>query len=143
MEIMKIAVFSSKPYDIEYLNKFNQYNFEFKFFETWLKEDTASLTQGFDGVNFVALRCAGFNNIDLEAATKLDIKIARVPKYSPEAVAEYTVGLLLTLSWKYHKAYSRVRENNFHLDGLLGFKIHGKTIGIIGAGAIGLATIKI
>lgn len=92
---------------------------------------------------FVALRCAGFNNVDLEAAHVYGIKVARVPAYSPEAVAEFTVGMIMTVIRKYHKAYNRVREGNFLLDGLLGFNIHGKTIGLVGTGKIGLLTGKI
>jgi D-lactate dehydrogenase len=160
---MKIAVFSAKPYDIEFLNKNNSYGYEFSFFETKLNLKTATLAKGHDGIcafvndlldasvlnqlknqnnNFVVLRCAGFNNVDIKVAKELGIQVARVPKYSPEAVAEHTIGLMLTLSRKYHKAYHRVRDNNFNLDGLLGFNLSGKTVGIIGTGAIGLATIK-
>lgn len=92
---------------------------------------------------FIALRCAGFNNVDLEATTKCGIKVSHVPAYSPEAVAEFTVGMIMTVVRKYHKAYNRVREGNFLLDGLLGMNINGKTIGIIGTGRIGLLTGKI
>lgn len=92
---------------------------------------------------YIALRCAGFNNVDLEAASKLGIKVVRVPAYSPEAVAEFAVGMLLTVVRKYHKAYSRVREGNFLLDGLLGFNLSGKTVGIVGTGNIGLLTGRI
>lgn len=89
------------------------------------------------------MRCAGFNNVDLAAAAQLGILVARVPAYSPEAVAEFTVGMMMTVVRKYHKAYNRVREGNFLLDGLLGFNLHGKTIGIIGTGKIGLLTGRI
>lgn len=161
---MKISVFSSKPYDIKYLNQNNDQAHELKFFETRLNKDTAALAKGHEGVcifvndvanrevleklksigvKYIALRCAGFNNIDMEAAKELGLQVERVPKYSPEAVAEHTLGLILTLSRKFHKAYNRVRENNFNLDGLLGFNLHEKTVGIIGTGAIGLATAKI
>lgn len=92
---------------------------------------------------FIALRCAGYNNVDLSAASKLGIKVARVPAYSPEAVAEFAVGMIMTVVRKYHKAYNRVREGNFLLDGLLGFNLNGKTIGLIGTGKIGLITGKI
>jgi D-lactate dehydrogenase len=92
---------------------------------------------------YVALRCAGFNNVDLTAAFRLGIKVARVPSYSPEAVAEFAVGMIMTVIRKYHKSYSRVREGNFLLDGLLGFNLSGKTVGIIGTGKIGLITGKI
>jgi lactate dehydrogenase-like 2-hydroxyacid dehydrogenase len=92
---------------------------------------------------YIALRCAGYNNIDLLAAAKYNIKVARVPAYSPEAVAEFTVGMIMTVIRKYHKAYNRVREGNFLLDGLLGFNINGKTVGLIGTGKIGLLTGRI
>lgn len=95
------------------------------------------------GVRFIALRCAGFNNVDIQAAALLDIKVARVPSYSPEAVAEFCVGMMMTVVRKYHKAYARVREGNFLLDGLLGFNLNGKTIGLIGTGKIGLLTGRI
>lgn len=95
------------------------------------------------GTRFIALRCAGFNNVDLDAARRLGIQVARVPEYSPYAVAEHTVGLLLTLNRKLHRAYARVREQNFALDGLLGFDLHGKTVGIVGMGKIGCAFARI
>jgi lactate dehydrogenase-like 2-hydroxyacid dehydrogenase len=94
-------------------------------------------------VKYVVLRCAGYNNVDLKAATQLGIKVARVPSYSPEAVAEFTVGMMLTVIRKYHKAYNRVREGNFLLDGLMGFNLSGKTVGLIGTGQIGMLTGKI
>ena len=93
------------------------------------------LAQG--GTRLVALRCAGFNNVDLAAAARLGMPVVRVPAYSPHAVAEFTVGLILTLNRKIHRAYNRVRENNFALDGLLGFDLHGKTVGVVGTGKIG------
>ena len=89
------------------------------------------------GVKMIALRCAGFNNVDLEAAKKCNISVCRVPSYSPEAVAEHTVAMLLTINRKTHKAYNRVREQNFSLDGLLGYNLFGKTVGVIGTGKIG------
>lgn len=92
---------------------------------------------------YIALRCAGFNNVDLEAADKLGIKVTRVPSYAPEAVAEFAVGMMLTVIRKYHKSFCRVREGNFLLDGLLGFNLAGKTVGIIGTGKIGLITGRI
>jgi len=95
------------------------------------------------GVKYVALRCAGFNNVDLHAAQSHGLKVVRVPAYSPEAVAEFAVGMILTVVRKYHKSYIRVREGNFLLDGLLGFNLHGKTVGIVGTGKIGLLTGKI
>jgi D-lactate dehydrogenase len=92
---------------------------------------------------YVALRCAGFNHVDLEAAKELNIQVVHVPAYSPEAVAEFAVGMILTIVRKYHKSYNRVREGNFLLDGLVGFNICGKTIGIVGTGKIGLLTGRI
>ena len=96
-----------------------------------------------NGQKYVTLRCAGYNNVDLQTARKLGIKVARVPAYSPEAVAEFTVGMILTVVRKYHKAYNRVREGNFLLENLVGMNLHGKTVGIIGTGKIGLLTGKI
>jgi D-lactate dehydrogenase len=95
------------------------------------------------GVALVALRCAGFNNVDLPAAKELGIAVVRVPAYSPHAVAEHTVGLLLTLNRKIHRAYNRVREHNFSLNGLVGFDIHGKTVGVVGTGKIGRVAARI
>ncbi len=156
---MKIAVFSTKPYDKEYFDRYSDnHNLEFTFFETALNYSTSNLTSGFDvvcvfvndkvdsgtidrlaenGVGLIALRCAGFNNVDLEAAKKNNIKVVRVPAYSPEAVAEHAVALILTLNRKTHKAYNRVREGNFSLNKLIGFNLHEKTVGVIGTGKIG------
>ncbi|OEY73648.1 2-hydroxyacid dehydrogenase [Salegentibacter salarius] len=162
---MKIAVFSTKSYDQEYFENYsigNRYNFSF--FETALNKDTASLTNGFDavcifvndsvdkntieilsknGVRLIALRCAGFNNVDIEAAKSNNIKVVRVPAYSPEAVAEHALALILTLNRKTHKAYNRVREGNFSLKNLIGFNLYGKTIGVIGTGQIGATFCRI
>lgn len=163
---MKIAFFSAKPYDKSFFERYNKdYNFEFTFFETHLgphivnavEEDTpvvcvfvndrltAEVMEALaaKGVKIIALRCAGFNNVALEAAKKLGIRVCRVPAYSPEAVAEHAVAMLLTLNRKTHKAYNRVREQNFSLNGLLGFNLHGKTVGVIGTGKIGKAFCKI
>lgn len=156
---MKIAIFSTKSYDKEYFDKFNNdYNFEFTYFKTSLNAKTVSLTKGFDvvcvfvndtvdretiktlnqnGIGLIALRCAGFNNVDLKAAKEYNIKVVRVPAYSPEAVAEHALALILTLNRKTHKAYNRVREGNFSLKNLIGFNLQNKTIGIIGTGKIG------
>ena len=160
--IMKIAFFSAKPYDKIFFNEYNApYNFELQFWETHLgphianavdegtevicafvndklNEEVIAVLAG-KGVKVIALRCAGFNNVNLEAATKNGIKVCRVPAYSPEAVAEHAVAMLLTLNRKTHKAYNRVREQNFSLNGLLGFNLHGKTVGVIGTGKIGKA----
>jgi len=96
-----------------------------------------------NGVRLIALRCAGFNNIDLRKADELGITVVRVPAYSPESVAEHTIGLMLSLSRHIHKAYNRVRESNFSLNGLLGFEFHHSTVGIVGTGKIGTALAKI
>lgn len=163
---MRVTFFSAKPYDKKFFSDLNtKYQFELDFFETHLgphivnavKENTFcvcvfvndKLTNevitilASKGVKLIALRCAGFNNVDLESAKRHNIKVCRVPAYSPEAVAEHAVAMLLTLNRKTHKAYNRVREQNFSLDGLLGFNLHGKTIGVIGTGKIGKAFIKI
>ncbi|TRW48756.1 2-hydroxyacid dehydrogenase [Aliidiomarina halalkaliphila] len=156
---MKIAFFSSKTYD---RNSFCQANVghahDMTFFELPLNQDSAKLAQGFaavcvfvndivnrsvlellkaGGTELIVLRCAGFNNVDLVAAEQLGITVARVPAYSPHAVAEHALALILTLNRKTHRAYNRVREGNFALDGLLGFDLAGKTIGVVGAGKIG------
>lgn len=156
---MKIAFFSSKTYD---RNSFSQANaghaHDMTFFELPLNQDSAKLAQGFSavcvfvndivnksvlellkagGTELIVLRCAGFNNVDLAAAEQLGITVARVPAYSPHAVAEHALALILTLNRKTHRAYNRVREGNFALDGLLGFDLAGKTVGVVGAGKIG------
>ena len=162
---MKIAVFSTKPYDQEYFERYNsEKSFEFTYFETSLNRYTANLTKGFNavcvfvndhidnatieilaknGIELIALRCAGFNNVDLDSSKKHHIKVVRVPAYSPEAVAEHAVALILTLNRKTHKAYNRVREGNFSLNKLIGFNLHGKTVGVIGTGKIGSAFCRI
>ena len=154
---MKIAFFSTQPYDKEYFTKYNT-NHELAFFDAQLNEQTVGLAGGCGaicafvndvlnadvikalaahGVQLIAMRCAGYNNIDLEAAKANNIKIVRVPAYSPYAVAEHAVALILTLNRKTHKAYNRVREGNFSLEKLIGFDLHGKTVGVIGTGKIG------
>ena len=156
---MKITFFSTKPYDKASFNKQNeQFGFELEYYETHLGPHIVNVIDTTDavcvfvndkvnaeviatlaakGVKVIALRCAGFNNVDLEAAKAYGIKVCRVPAYSPEAVAEHAVAMLLTLNRKTHKAYNRVREQNFSLNGLLGFDIYGKTVGVIGTGNIG------
>ncbi len=155
---MKIAVFSAKRYDREFLEAAAGGAHVLRFFEPHLSQETASLTAGFDvicafvndtldagvlemiaefGVKLIALRCAGFNNVDLHAAARLKIPVVRVPAYSPYAVAEHAVALILALNRKVHRAYNRVREGNFALDGLLGFDLHGRTVGVVGTGRIG------
>ena len=161
---MKIAVFSAKKYDQDSFKRWADPCLEFSFFDVPLNRHSAGLTEGFQavcvfvnddlskpvltqlkamGVGMIALRCAGFNNVDVAAAKELGLRVARVPAYSPEAVAEHTVAMILCLNRKLHKAYNRVRDDNFALDGLLGFNLHGKTAGLIGTGRIGVATAKI
>ena len=157
---IKIAFFDAKPYDIAFFDAENKkYGFEIKYFESRLSFDTALLAAGFDavcvfvndhldaatidrlydqGLRLAVLRCA----VDLEAA-KGKLTVLRVPAYSPHAVAEYALALILTLNRKTHKAYQRTRENNFRINGLLGFDLCGKTIGIIGTGKIGLTFIEV
>jgi D-lactate dehydrogenase len=165
MPHMNVAVFSTKSYDKEYLDRLNKpVHHQLVYFDAPLNTDTAGLTKGFDavcafvndkidaetikkmasnGIRLIALRCAGFNNVDLESAESHQIKVVRVPAYSPHAVAEHTASLILTLNRKTHKAYNRVRENNFSLERLLGFNLFGKTVGVIGTGKIGSVFSKI
>lgn len=157
---MKIAVFSTKPYDIEYLDRSNNSQHELVYFEASLNSKTIRLAENFDAVcvfvndfltkdvveslselkiGLMLLRCAGFNNVDIKSACDNNIKVLRVPSYSPTAVAEHAVALILTLNRKTHKAYNRIREGNFSIDRLTGFEISGKTVGIVGTGRIGSA----
>ena len=163
-ETNKITFFSTQPYDKVFFNKYNEFGFELDFYETQLNQQTVILIENASivcvfvndivneavikqlaekNVKIIALRCAGFNNVDLEAAKKYNLKVCRVPAYSPQAVAEHAMAMILTLNRKTHKAYNRVREQNFSLNGLLGFDLFGKTIGIIGTGNIGKAFAKI
>lgn len=157
---MRIAVFSAKPYDRTFLTRANaNQRHTLSFFEARLTEDTATLANDYDavcafvndcldaavlqqlhdgGIRLVALRSAGFNHVDLTAAERLGLTVVRVPAYSPHAVAEHAVALVLSLNRMTYRAYNRVREGNFALDGLLGFDLHGKTVGVIGTGNIGL-----
>ncbi|MCA9205233.1 MAG: 2-hydroxyacid dehydrogenase, partial [Planctomycetales bacterium] len=159
---MRIAVFSTKPYDRRFFESANaEFGHELHFFEPRLTHETLPLATGFPGVcvfvndvldatvlqqlaneglRLVALRCAGFNNVDVPTADRLGVTVVRVPAYSPHAVAEHTVGMMLSLNRKLHRAYGRVRESNFALDGLLGFDMNGRTVGLIGTGKIGLVT---
>lgn len=165
LSIMKIAFFSTKSYDKEYFDRINSNgHHQFTYFEAALNSATAALAKEHTAVclfvndkadketierlsgnkiKLIALRCAGFNNVDLEAASKNNIKVLRVPAYSPEAVAEHSVALILTLNRKTHKAYNRVREGNFSLEKLIGYNLHGKTVGVIGTGKIGQAFCRI
>lgn len=155
----------AKPYDRQSFDRENAATgHAISYFEPRLDQATAALASGFDavcvfvndtldaevlrqlgttGVRLAALRCAGFNNVDLEAAAANGIKVVRVPAYSPHAVAEHTVALILALNRKVHRAFNRVRENNFALDGLLGFDIHGLTAGVVGTGKIGINVARI
>ncbi len=156
---MRIAIFSTYTYDEAYLSRFNT-GHELTFFVLPLNEQTVTLTQGYDaicifvndtvnkevlevlhknGVRLVVLRCAGFNNVDVAAAAQLNIPVVRVPAYSPEAVAEHAMALILTLNRKTHKAYNRVREGNFSLEKLIGFNLHERKVAVIGTGNIGKA----
>lgn len=156
---MRVAMFGTKPYDRRSFEARGQgLGHLFHYFEPRLGQETAALAAGFPavclfvndvcdsyvlatlaagGTRLIALRCAGFNNVDLAAAAKLGLPVVRVPAYSPHAVAEFTVGLILTLNRQIHRAYNRTRENNFALDGLMGFDLAGKTAGIVGTGKIG------
>lgn len=161
---MKIAFFDAKPYDKPSFEKYGKaYDVNFKYFETKLNEDTVELAQGYDGVctfvndtvnsavierlnqmgvKVLALRCAGFNNVDMKYAFGR-LHVLRVPAYSPYAVAEHTIALLLTSIRRIHKAYIRSKDFNFSLAGLTGFDLHGKTVGVIGTGKIGKVFIDI
>ena len=155
---MKVAVFSTKPYDRRFLDGANGGRHALRFLDARLSADTASLAKGAEavcafvnddldaatlealaalGVRLIALRSAGFNHVDLAAAQRVGLTVARVPAYSPHAIAEHTLALILTLNRNTHRAYNRVREGNFALDGLLGFDLCGKTAGIVGTGQIG------
>ncbi len=161
---MKIACFSTKQYDIDSLTSVNaRFGHEISFFEARLTAETTALATGFEGVcifvndevnqaaidllaqlgvRIIATRSAGYNQIDLAAAEAYGITVARVPAYSPNAVSEFTVGLILTLGRQIHRAYNRVRDNNFALEGLQGLELNQKTIGIFGTGRIGAQVIK-
>jgi len=156
---MIVAAFSTKPYDREFLERAaHGTGIEWRWFESRLDADTVRLAEGAtavncfvnddlgprvleglhaSGVRLVTLRCAGFNQVDLPTAARLGLPVVRVPEYSPHAVAEHAMGLVLMLDRKLHKAYNRVREGNFSLDGLLGFDLHGRTVGVVGTGKIG------
>jgi D-lactate dehydrogenase len=162
---MRIAMYSTKSYD---RHTFEQTaasdGITFEYLEPRLTLATASLAAGFDGIcvfvndqvdagvlralhaggtRLIALRCAGYNNVDLATAESLGMAVVRVPAYSPHAVAEHTVGLILALNRHLHRAFNRVRDGNFALDGLLGFDLHGQTVGIIGTGQIGIVVVRI
>ena len=162
---MRVAVFSTKPYDRKFLTTAAEGSgHELEFFEARLDRSTASLADGFDVVcafvnddlgaatllrlsksepKLIALRSAGFNHVDLEAAKSLGLTVVRVPAYSPRSVAEHTVALMLALDRKIHRAYARVREGNLSLDGLLGFDLGSRTVGVVGTGKIGVTVARI
>lgn len=163
MKNIKVAFFDAKEYDKKSFNEYNkQYGYKITYFENKLTEETALLAKGFDavcvfvhdtldkktikkledyGVKVIALRCAGYNNVDMSEV--VNIRVVRVPDYSPYAVAEHAVALLLGLDRKIYKAYQRTKKYNFSLDGLLGFDLHCKTVGVIGTGKIGSVFINI
>ena len=155
---MKVAIFDTHKFDHEALEMANKGLHDFVFLEVRLSEQTAQLARGSEavccfandkadtkvleilvglGIRLIALRSAGYNHVDLESADRLGLTVVRVPEYSPYAVAEYALALLLCHNRKIHRAHDRVRELNFSLDGLIGFDVHGKTIGVIGTGRIG------
>jgi len=161
---MKIAIFNVHNWEKDYLQSANQDKHELKMFDTYLTIDTVDLAKECDaiciftednasapilnrlhelGVKYVALRTAGFNNVDVPHAQKLGIRIARVPEYSPYAIAEFTVGVMLALNRKLVRTHYRIMEMNFSLNGLVGFDMNGKTVGIIGTGKIGSVVAKI
>ena len=162
---LKIFFFSARSYDKSHFVSANaQRHYALEFFDGRLTPVTAPLAHGYDvvctfvndvidadiastlvagGTRLIALRCAGFNQVDLAATSAAGLTVVRVPAYSPFAVAEHAIGLILTLNRKFHRAYARVRDDNFLLDGLEGFDIHGKTVGVVGTGRIGEAFAKI
>ncbi|GGZ18087.1 D-lactate dehydrogenase [Shewanella chilikensis] len=162
---MKIGFFSAKRYDMQHFNRTNEaFGAQIEYFDVRLCMQTVKLAYGFEvicafvndelnddvltelaanGTRIIAMRCAGFNNVDLDAAKRLGMNVVNVPAYSPESVAEHTVALILTLNRKIHKAYQRTRDANFSLEGLVGFNMFGKTVGVVGTGKIGIATIKV
>ncbi len=162
---MKIAFFNTKSYDRDFFEPFNKKNgLHITFFDASLNPETTNLTENFDvvcafvndqlnrkvieqlahnGIKLIALRSAGFNHVDMEAAATHKIPVVRVPAYSPSAVAEHAVALILTLNRKTHKAYNRIRESNFSLERLTGFTLNNKVVGVIGTGKIGSAFCKI
>lgn len=161
---LRVAFFSASPYRNQLYNQKNCYDFAMHFFPVPLSISTVPLATGFPvvvasandcfdeavieglhdlGVNMIALRCAGYNNVDLAACNRLGISVARVPAYSPYSVAEHAVALMMALNRRTHRAHIRIRDSNFSLDGLVGFDMHGKTAGVIGTGKIGACTLDI
>jgi D-lactate dehydrogenase len=163
-ERLKVAMFDTKPYIKQIFDEQNNNRFSIRYFKPRLNLDTTSLATGFKavcvfvndnidagvveelnrlGIEMIALRCAGYNNVDIEACKKYGISVTYVPAYSPHAVAEHTVALMMACNRRIHKANNRIREGNFSLDGLVGFDMYGKTAGIIGTGKIGKCAIDI
>ena len=162
---MKIAVFSAKRYDRDFLSAANATaGHQLRFVDDILSQESAALAAGHEavcifvndhadagvlkllaagGTRLIALRCTGFNNVDLAAAAQLGLKVVRVVNYSPHSVAEHAVALLLAINRKIHRAYNRTRDSNFALDGLMGFDLHGKTVAVVGTGKIGCVFTKI
>ena len=162
---MKIAFYSTKPYDRIYFEPMSrEYDIEIHFFELPCNEETIPLANGYDalcvfvndyinknmikqladmGVKAILLRCAGYNNVDVKAASKCGIHVLRVPSYSPQAVAEFAMALLLTVNRHTHRAYTRTRDFNMNINGFMGMDLYGKTAGVVGTGRIGQAMIKI
>lgn len=162
---MKISMFSTKSYDEASFHQANKsYGYECHFYNFQLDLKTASIAEDSQvvcafvnddlsrsvleklakqGTKLIAMRCAGFDRIDLEAAKEFGLQVVRVPAYSPEAIAEHAIGMMMCLNRRFHKAYQRTRDANFSLEGLTGFNFHGKTVGVIGSGKIGLATMRI
>jgi D-lactate dehydrogenase len=161
---VNVAVFSTKRYDQAFLDAANEGVHQLRYYEPHLDSQTVALAQGADavcafvndrldshvidalaglGARLIAMRCAGFNNVDLHAAARAHISVVRVPAYSPHAVAEHAVALVLALNRKIHRAYNRVREGNFALEGLLGFDLYNRTVGVVGTGKIGIVFAEI
>jgi D-lactate dehydrogenase len=159
-----VTFFSSKSYDQSSFNKANDSEFSFVFHDFRLTSTTALMAKGAlvvsafvnddlsaevlkqlyaGGTRLIAMRCAGFDHVDLTTAKELGLQVVRVPAYSPEAVAEHAVGLMMCLNRRYHKAYQRTRDANFSLEGLVGFNFHGRTVGVVGSGKIGVAAMRI
>jgi D-lactate dehydrogenase len=161
---VKVSVFSAKPHDRQFLDAANRGKHKLSYFEVHLDHDSAPMAAKAEvvcafvndrldretlgviakgGTRLIALRCTGFNNVDLVAANEVGLVVARVPAYSPSAVAEHAVALILSLNRHVHRAYARAREGNFSLEGLLGFDMQGRTMGIVGTGKIGMALARI
>ena len=161
---LRIAVFDSKSYSKAIFTECNRHAYALTFFEHRLTPDTVASAMGFDvacafvndtvnaavverlkemGVGLIAMRCAGYNNVDLAACERCGVSVVRVPAYSPQSVAEHSIALIMALNRRTHRAHARVREGNFSLDGLVGFEVHGKTVGIVGTGRIGCCAVNI